>query len=224
MRPRVLPAGPLFLPARMILQPSRPHVAPHGAVYHSLPSDSRLLCQQPHNPRSEGAADRAGTVVSRGSYPASPSASCPERSGSHRGHGPSCSRTPDTAAVLPAQVPIRHLRPVLRCWPPPLPWQPPWPLCPSSFCSRVQSLLHSAGPCLEAALRASLGPLLLQPPLHSVLQVAPSRWRVAVLPAPWSRHGGPHTCPWASLLSWPGVRRWSWPSRWSPRRGPRLLL
>ncbi len=37
--------------------------------------------------------------------------------------------------------------------------------------------------------------------------------------ARWSSHR-----PWASLLSWLGDRRWPWLPRWSPRRGPRLLL
>ncbi len=110
--------------ARMVLRPSTPRAMPRDAVCRTLPTDNRLPCQPPRSPRSGGAAGRASTAASRAPCPASPSASCPERSGSRRGHVLSCSQTPDTAAAPPVQASARRLQLMPRCRPPPLLWRP----------------------------------------------------------------------------------------------------
>ncbi len=132
LRPRVLPAGPPFLPAGVVLQPSKPRAASHGAACRSLPPGSRTPYRRPRNPRSKDAAGRAGIVASHESCPAFPSVSCPERLGSRRGHVLLCSQTLDTAVASPVLVPARHSRPMsYRQSPQPL-WQPSWPLYSSS--------------------------------------------------------------------------------------------
>jgi hypothetical protein len=208
LRPQVLLAGPPFLPAGMVLQPSKPRAVPHGVACRSLPSGSQALCRRLRNPRSKGAAGRAGIVASHESCPAFPSVSCSERLGSRRGHVFLCSQTLDTAVAPPAPAPARHLRPMShRPSSQPL-WQPSGPLFSSFSHSGPQLLSRSVGSRSAAARRTPRSAFRLQLPLASAMWVARSCLQMVAPLAPWIPCGGSHFRHRTSLPARSGGCRW----------------
>jgi hypothetical protein len=121
------------------------------------------------NPRSRDAAGRAGTVASHGPCPTSPGVSYPGRSGSRLGRAPSCSQTPDTAAVSHTPVLVRRPWRVSHRQSPKLLWQPSWLLCPSSSRSESWSPFNSAD--FRPAVAQQTPPRTSQPQLPSTSAV-----------------------------------------------------